>query len=132
MNSSSRESNSYQLACYFDQLLRRSRDYFALVSSEAIRTCVQQYESLAKDTLYKEIQAVRPDVEDTDDLMCQADEIALFNSLTSYALMCGNRKLIYELTDAILSELKEEHICELNDMIRQMRNKCETLLCPKR
>ena len=48
--------------------------------------------------------------------MCQADEIALFNSLTSYALMCGNRKLIYELTDAILSELKKEQICELNDM----------------
>ena len=53
LNSSSRESNSYRLACYFDQLLRRSHDYFALVSSEAIRTCVQQYESLAKESLHR-------------------------------------------------------------------------------
>ena len=126
--STSRKQNGYQLACYLDQLIRCSHDHFALVRSEGVQACVQRHESLANETLYKEIEAVRPQGDDIGDLMRQADDIALFNSLTSYAVSSGDFQIITELTDAIIIELKEERIRESNDMVQQQKVKLDILL----
>ena len=128
LNNSGSEPNGYQLASYLDQLIRCSHDYFALVRSEVVQACVKRHESLANETLYKEIEAVRPEGDNIGNLMRQADDIALFNSLTSYVVRSGDFQIITELTDAILIELKEERIRESNDMVQQQKVKREILL----
>lgn len=128
LNNSGSEPNGYQLASYLDQLIRCSHDHFALVRSEGVQACVHRHESLANETLYKEIEAVRPQGDDIGDLMRQADDVALFNSLTSYAVSSGDFQIITELTDAIMIELKEERIRESNDMVQKQKVKRDILL----